>query len=117
MDIVFATKDLADLYEDNASAKIQMDYNFERVSRFITVINMIRASTCLDDLRIRRCLKYETLTHDQGGLSTVHIDDSHCLIIEDGSYKATRKLIVRALVHIRRRLTESLNIHRRTQRS
>lgn len=117
MRIFFATKELADLYEDNASAKIQMDYNFERTHRFITVINTIRAATCLNDLKVRRSLKYENLTNDEGGLSTVRVDDSHCLVVEDGSYESTRTLIIRALVHLKHSLAKRLNIHRSTLRS
>lgn len=117
MDIVFAKKNLADLYEDNAAARNQVDYSAERTCRFITIINMIRASTGLDDLRTRRCLNYRTLTPNHGGLSTVRVDESHLLIVEDGSYNFTRQLIVRAFVHLKRRLTKQLHVHKQAQLS
>ena len=117
MEIVFATRDLADMYEDNATAKDQSGYNQERACRLISIINMIRASTGIDDLRTRHCLKYETLSPEHGGLSTIHVDESHLLIVEDGSYKISRKLIVKALVNIKRRFKESISTLRQTQQS
>lgn len=111
MDIVFSNRELADLFEDNAAAKLQADYNPERTYRFITVINMIRAATSLDDLRMRRSLKYESLDE---GISTVRVDAGHCLVVEDGNYASTRKLLIRALISIKRRFNKNLSIQRRT---
>ncbi|WP_435354268.1 type II toxin-antitoxin system RelE/ParE family toxin [Emticicia sp. SJ17W-69] len=83
MEILFRNQLLVDLYEGKKVNDNRFKSNPTIIKQYRKTVDKLQAISRIEDMYIIQSLKYEKLTGDRGGQSSVRINDQYRLIFEE----------------------------------
>ncbi len=79
MNVEFEKKYLAELYEDGKTSDKKHRYQSNIVNGYLKCVKALINATRIEDLFLYRSLKYEKLSGDKKGISSLRINDQYRL--------------------------------------